>query len=257
MGGALLRGWLERDVLEAGRSAVFDPAPASWVKEASRNGAFALNPELQSGAYDALVLAVKPQAAADAAPRFSAIAANALTISIMAGKSVRAISAALGGAHEIVRAMPNLPSAVGAGVTSLYSAFAIDERRKLMADRLMGAVGETLWVDSEEAIDAVTAVSGSGPAYFFLLGEALAEAGEKAGLTREAAALLARATLIGAGAYAGKDPRTLGEMRRSVTSPGGTTEAALNIFDGESQALRKLVSDAVSAAKKRAGELTD
>ena len=116
MGGALLRGWLEKSVIDALRSAAFDPAPASWLLDASRRHGFAINPAVASGAYDALVIAVKPQGASDILPSFSALAADALVVSVMAGKSVASISAALGGASAIVRAMPNLPAAVGAGV---------------------------------------------------------------------------------------------------------------------------------------------
>ncbi|MGE0183622.1 MAG: pyrroline-5-carboxylate reductase [Parvularculaceae bacterium] len=257
MGGALLRGWLEKSVIDAPRSAAFDPAPASWLSEASKRHGFAINPAVASGAYDALVIAVKPQRASDILPSFSVLAADAFVVSVMAGKSVASISAALGGASAIVRAMPNLPAAVGAGASALFATPGVSGAGRSVAETLMAAVGEAIWVDSEQAIDAATAISGSGPAYFFLLGEALEGAARKLGLSDEAARRLARATLTGAGAYAAQDARALDALRQAVTSPGGTTEAALRIFNGDEARLRRLVEEATAAAARRAGELTD
>lgn len=256
MGGALFRGWIERRVIEAAASAIFDPAPSAAVIEAAKTQGAPINPPVGAARFDALVFAVKPQVAADVLPKFGAIAGEAVSISVMAGKSVAAIGAALPQAKKIVRAMPNLPAAVGAGATALYAPPTLGAADRDVAETLMRAVGEAIWVDSEEAIDAVTAVSGSGPAYFFLLGEALEEAGRAAGLDESAARTLARATLIGAGAFATHDKRTLGELRQAVTSPGGTTEAALKILDGDGRTLRRLINKAVEAARRRAQELT-
>lgn len=256
MGGALFRGWIERRVIDGAASAIFDPAPSDAVVEAAKTGGVPINPPIGAARFDALVVAVKPQVAADVLPKFDAITGGAVLISIMAGKSVAAIGAVLPQAKEIVRAMPNLPAAVGAGATALYAPPSVGAADRDIAETLMCAVGEAIWVDSEAAIDAVTAVSGSGPAYFFLLGEALEEAGRAAGLDGNSARTLARATLIGAGAYAAQDERSLGELRRAVTSPGGTTEAALQILDGDGKALRALINEAVEAARRRAGELT-
>ncbi|MCB2113898.1 MAG: pyrroline-5-carboxylate reductase [Parvularculaceae bacterium] len=257
MGGALLRGWLENSVIDAASSAAFDPAPAQWLEAAGVNSGLAINPSLQAGRYDALVIAVKPQTAEKALPPFSEIARETLTVSIMAGTSIASISRYLGGARKIVRAMPNLPAAVGKGASAIYCARGVGETEKVIAQDLMAAVGAAIWVDSESAIDAATAISGSGPAYFFLLGEALEAAARALGLDDDAARSLARATLIGAGAYAAQDRRALDELRRAVTSPGGTTEAALKIFDGDDRRLRKLVEEATRAAARRAGELTN
>ena len=257
MGGALLRGWTRRRVIDCAASAIFDPAPSAAILDAAKEHGVAVNPPVGAARFDALVIAVKPQAAADVLSKFAAIAGGAVSISVMAGKSVAAIGAILPHAKKIVRAMPNLPAAVGAGATALYAPLDVGAGDRAMAEALMRAVGEAIWVDSEAAIDAVTAVSGSGPAYFFLLGEALEEAGRAAGLDNDAARTLARATLIGAGAYAAQDERTLGELRRAVTSPGGTTEAALKVLDGDEKAMRTLLAKAVEAAKKRAGELTE
>ncbi len=257
MGGALLRGWLSTGVIDAARSAAFDPAPADWLKEAGGVSGVAINPSIGSARFEALVIAVKPQTASDVLPPFAPIAEKSVVISVMAGKTIAAIRKAMPRAREIVRTMPNLPAAIGSGVTALYAPPGVTAEHRAIADRLMRAVGETIWVDSEKAIDTVTAVSGSGPAYFFLLGEALAEAGKAAGLSDEAAMTLARATLSGSGAYVAQDPRSLADLRRAVTSPGGTTEAALKVLDGDDVALRKLVKAAVEAAARRAAALTE
>jgi pyrroline-5-carboxylate reductase len=152
--------------------------------------------------------------------------------------------------------MPNLAASLGAGVTGLYAPTLNTPGRDIV-DRLMSAAGDTVWVDSEQGIDFVTAVSGSGPAYFFLLTEALAEAGAALGLDSESAARLARATAAGAGALLSSDPRSPADIRKAVTSPGGTTAAALAVLDGDKKALRALLRDAVAAAARRAGELTE
>lgn len=257
MGGALLRGWLEKGVIDLKRSAVFDPAPSPPMTAVIENAAISLNPLLDARTFDALVIAVKPQAARDVLPRFAGLARGAAVISVMAGKSVATISGLMSQAGAVIRAMPNLPAAVGAGVTGLYAPPGVSAHHRANAETLMRAVGDIVWVETEQAIDAVTAVSGSGPAYFFLLGEALAEAARAAGFPPDIAERLARATLEGAGAYAAHDQRTLGDLRKAVTSPGGTTEAALAIFDGETRELREIVKAAVQAARARAAELTD
>lgn len=256
MGGALWRGWLSSRSIDASRSAVIEPAPDAALKRLSREEGFALNPPIDVIDSDVLVFAVKPQAAASIAPAFAARAASALTISVMAGVRVETLSHQLGGAQRIVRAMPNLASSIGAGVAGLYAAPTVDPAARECADRLMSASGETVWVDEERAIDWVTAVSGSGPAYFFLLTEALAEAGVSLGLSRASAERLARATASGAGALLAADPRAPSEMRKAVASPGGTTAAALTILDGDAHVLRALMTDAVAAAARRAEALS-
>lgn len=256
MGGALLRGWINNDIIDVAGSAIFDPALPDWVRSEATARGIALNPPRDEREVDALVFAVKPQAVGAVLPAFERLAKSSLTISVMAGKSIAAIGSALGGATKIVRAMPNLPAAVGAGAIGLFAPPAVGADGRRVAERLMAAVGEAIWVDSETAIDAVTAVSGSGPAYFFLLAEALEEAARSQGLSDDAARRLARATLVGAGAFAASDPRRIDDLRRAVTSPGGTTQAALKIFDGDDHRMRKLVREAVAAAARRAGELT-
>lgn len=254
MGGALLRGWIDKQVIDSARSAVFDPADAPWLRDIVMANRLSLNPETANAGYDACVIAVKPQVAASVLPKFANVAKGAAVISVMAGTSVATIAAALGADARIIRAMPNLASAIGAGISGLYASPTASKNDCDIAERLMRGVGDAVWVDSEDAIDIVTAVSGSGPAYFFLLGEAMAEAARAEGLDADTARRLARATLEGAGAYARSDPRTLEDLRRAVTSPGGTTEAALEIFEGRK--LREIVKLAVEAAHRRGGALT-
>jgi len=256
MGGALLRGWLNAGLIECARSAVFEPAASDELQALCRRHGAPLNPPVESVRVQALIAAVKPQVAGDALPQYAPIAKDAVVISVMAGKSIASVANALGGAGKVARAMPNLPAAIGKGVTGLYAPPAIDTAGRMMIETLMLAAGEIVWVASDQQIDFVTAVSGSGPAYYFLMTEALAQAGEALGLSKDAAAKLARATLTGAGALMETDARTPADMRRAVTSPGGTTEAALKLLDGDEEALRKLMKEAVAAAAKRAGEMT-
>ena len=255
MGGALLRGWLNEGVIDPARSVVFDPALNDDMQTLAQDHGLKINPAVSDVAVDALVLAVKPQMAATVLPGYGNIAADAVTISVMAGTSIDTISKNLGGANKLSRVMPNLPAAIGKGASGLYATPEVSADERAMIERLLSAAGETVWVDSEDAIDWVTSVSGSGPAYYFLLTEALAEAGAAVGLSKDDATRLARATAIGAGALLESETRDAAAMRKAVTSPGGTTEAALNVFDGDEKLLRELTKRAVAAAAKRASEL--
>ncbi|VAW06757.1 Pyrroline-5-carboxylate reductase [hydrothermal vent metagenome] len=260
MGGALLHGWLAGGVIAPAHSVVFDPAINDEMKALCKTHGVALNPSLDDAikaGVDAVVIAVKPQMASDVLGHFTGLASQAVVISVMAGKSVAGISAALGGAEKIARAMPNLPAAIGKGMTGLYAPDAVDDAGRVLVETLMCAAGETVWVSAEAEIDLVTAISGSGPAYYFLLTEALTEAGEALGLSKDTAAKLARATFIGAGALMDAETRSPSQMRRAVTSPGGTTQAALEILDGDAKVLGRLVEEAVRAAAARARALTD
>ncbi|MBY0421833.1 MAG: pyrroline-5-carboxylate reductase [Parvularculaceae bacterium] len=257
MGGALLRGWIAARTIDFPRSAVVDPAGDDLLRALVRDLGVAINPHTDDRRFDVVVVAVKPQSAAAALPAYAAAAKDAVVVSVMAGASVETVSRMLGGARRIVRAMPNLPASIGAGVAGLYADPGVDEEARRLAERLMAAVGETLWVDREELVAAVTAISGSGPAYFFLLTEALVEAGRELGLSKEAAEKLARSTAEGAGAMLAADSRTPAQMRRAVTSPGGTTAAALDVLEGENQQFRTLMKQAASAAARRARELTE
>ncbi len=254
MGGALLKGWIDKSAIDAAASAVFEPAPSAAVQAMARGAAISLNPPIEPR-FDAVVLAIKPQSLADAAP-YAPVARNAFVISVIAGKTIASVSSVFG-TPRVIRAMPNLPSMVGAGATGLYASPAVGDADRKIAHALMAAVGEVAFVDSEAAIDAVTAISGSGPAYFFLLAEALEEAALELGLPAESAAALARKTLEGAGAVVAGDGRSTAALRKAVTSPGGTTEAALKVLDGEDGIIRRLIKEAAAAAFRRAQELTD
>lgn len=256
MGGALFRGWLNAAAIDPVRSSLFDPQIEPDLAGQARKAGVAVNPSAaQAGPVDMVVIAIKPQLAAAALPAFGPLAQGAALLSVMAGKSCAAIRALLPGA-KIVRAMPNLPAQVGAGISGVYADDPLDTNERAAIEALLGAVGKAVWLDSEAAIDWTTALSGSGPAYFFLLAEAMAEAGVALGLDPETAEQLARQTLVGAGALLATETRRLAELRRAVTSPGGTTEAALKVFDGKDAALRRLAGDAVKAAAARAAALS-
>lgn len=257
MGGALLRGWLKNGVIDASRSAVFDPAARDATTRFCSERGLALYDAPTDMKPDAVVIAIKPQMAATALPAYAALARDALVISIMAGQSIASIGENLGGRTRIVRTMPNLPAAVGAGISGLVAGEGVSSEDRALVETLMRAAGEAVWVETEEQIDFVTAISGSGPAYFFLLTEALEEAGAALGLAPDIAARLARAAAVGAGALLENDARSAAALRKAVTSPGGTTEAALKILDGDEHLLRALLKEAAAAAARRARELTD
>ncbi len=257
MGGALLKSWAKNEAIDFARSAVFDPGASEPIINLCKTHKIALNPPISETITDVMVVAIKPQKANALLPDYAPIAAKAIVISVMAGKSIASVAGMLGNADRVARSMPNLPAAIGQGISGIYAPDTINEDGRLFIETLIKAAGDVVWVKSEAEIDFVTAVSGSGPAYYFLLTEALADAGETLGLDRKAAEKLALATLTGAGGLMSVEARTPTEMRRAVTSPGGTTEAALNVFDGTDLRMRNLVREAVSAAAKRAAELTD
>ncbi|MEO0880867.1 MAG: pyrroline-5-carboxylate reductase dimerization domain-containing protein, partial [Pseudomonadota bacterium] len=189
MGGALLRGWLEGGIIDAARSAIFDPAVPDQNRMTAQTAGMAINPG-KDLAVDVLVVAVKPQISASILPDFAESAASACVLSVMAGKTIAAISGELGGAPRVARAMPNLPSSIGKGACGLYAPPAIDADMRKRLATLLAASGVVVSVESEEAIDVVTAISGSGPAYFFLFTQALEKAGVALGLAPADAALL-------------------------------------------------------------------
>jgi pyrroline-5-carboxylate reductase len=202
-----------------------------------------------------VVLAVKPQTALAVLQgmRAALLAQAPVLLSIVAGLRMAELTRACGGAIPIVRAMPNRPALIGAGITGLYAAVSATATQRNNAERVATAAGRTVWLRSESELDIVTAVSGSGPAYCFLLAEHLARAGESLGLERDTALLLARETLYGAGALVHDTAASLAEQRVAVTSKGGTTEAALQVF--KAGGFEALVVAAVVAAAARSGEL--
>lgn len=254
MGAALLKGWLNLG-LDPARVYVLDPAPAPDV--AAFCAARGITIGAPGGAPDVLVLAIKPQTLASAAPGLAPLAGpRTLVISILAGKTLKTIADLLPGAGGIIRTMPNLPAAIGAGITGAV-AHAVTPAQRRTAEALLAAGGRVEWLDEESLIDAVTAVSGSGPAYVFYLAECLAEAGVAQGLPPAVAARLARATIEGAGALLAALPEVpAAKLRADVTSPGGTTEAALAELKSGG-ALAELIGRAVAAVRRRAQQLSD
>ena len=210
----------------------------------------------QDAGVDVLVLAVKPQQIDAALSGFEQlIADNGVIVSIAAGRTIESLQQHTPDTRAIVRSMPNLPAAIACGTTVLYANDVVsDDQRKLCAG-LLSAVGAVFWIDHETMFDAVTAISGSGPAYVFLLTECLTAAGVRQGLPERLAGALARHTVAGAGAYALDSQTSVSVLREQVTSPGGTTAAALSIFM-EDDALEQLVDEAVAAAAARSAELS-
>lgn len=255
MGGAMLAGWLAAG-LDPRAVTVVDPHPSDTMRALAERSGVSLNPPGLPAPPEVLVLAIKPQALAAAAPGLLPfLSAGTMIVSILAGQTVSDIARACPGARAIVRAMPNLPAAIGRGATGAYPSPEVSEAQRAVAAGLLGAVGSVEWVEREDEIDAVTAVSGSGPAYLFHLVECLAAAGEAAGLESGLSARLARATIVGAADLlraTGEDPARL---RENVTSPGGTTAAALAVLQGEG-GLGPLMTEAVLAARRRAAELS-
>lgn len=254
MGGALLRGWLANGFAGAG-TIVIEPTPTPDLASLCATHGLSLNPVAAKPA-NTLVLAIKPQALDAAAPMLAALTdADTLLVSILAGKSIADLSARVPKVRAIVRAMPNTPAAIGQGISGLVANDATATAQRAFAQALLEAVGETLWVPNEGLMDAVTAVSGSGPAYLFLLAETLAEAARAAGLPDDLAARLARKTVEGAAALmAGTPELTPATLRGNVTSPGGTTAAALGVLMAD-DALASLMRRAVAAAVRRGQEL--
>ncbi len=259
MGGALLAGWLDHG-LSAADAIVVEPAEALAEAVRARHGVTVVD---AAAALDAglaprvVVFAVKPQAMDGVAPAYARFAApGTVFLSIAAGKTIGYFTRHLGNGAAIVRAMPNTPAAVARGITVMCANPLVDDGQRAACETLLAAVGEVLWCDDEGLLDPVTAVSGSGPAYVFLLIECLAAAGVDAGLAPEMAARLARATVSGAGELARLANEPADRLRRNVTSPGGTTEAALGVLMA-ADGLGPLMSRAVAAATQRSRELAD
>jgi pyrroline-5-carboxylate reductase len=252
MGSALLTGWLKAG-LPADRIAAIEPQPSAEITALARQG-LRLNPAAGTlRDVAALVIAVKPQTFAAAGPSLKPlVSADTLVVSIMAGMTIAKIAAACGGA--VVRAMPNTPAAIGHGITVAVPAANVSASQRSVADALLRATGVVEWVDDEALLDPVTAVSGSGPAYVFLLTEELARAGVASGLPADLAAKLARETVAGSGALLQQSDLDAATLRQNVTSPGGTTAAALEILMGK-DGLAGLMTRAIAAATRRSKEL--
>jgi pyrroline-5-carboxylate reductase len=252
MGGALLQGWLAAGVPATNITAI-DPDPPEAARKAGVRLAATAAGLSQA---DVLVLAIKPQLFGTVLPGLRNVAGpQTIVVSVAAGQTVASIAVGLDHGGAIVRTMPNTPALIGRGVTGAFANGAVGADQKTVVDQLLRAVGKVVWVDDEALINAVTAVSGSGPAYVFHLAEALAEAGEAAGLPADLAMLLARETVSGAGELLNRSAETPAKLRQNVTSPKGTTAAALEVLMGEG-GIAELMTRAVEAAKRRAQELS-
>ena len=250
MGSAMLAGWLKGG-LTADRVWVLDPHPSDWL--------LARGVHLNAGLPEApaiVLIAVKPQMMAEALPALKALGGGAtLFVSVAAGTTIASYETALGAGTPIIRAMPNTPAAIGKGITAICGNPQAREAHLDLAEALLKAVGQVVRLEGEHQMDAVTAVSGSGPAYVFHLIETLAAGGVAEGLPEALALRLAKATVAGAGALAeaaGEDP---GQLRVNVTSPGGTTAAALVVLMDERRGFPALLKEAVHAAAERGREL--
>jgi pyrroline-5-carboxylate reductase len=254
MGAAMLDGWIGLG-LEPSRVAVIEPQPSPEISALAARGV-KLNPDPAAVPDPAvIVIAVKPQVAAKVVPAAAPLVGRSTVIvSIMAGQRLAALERALPAGSAIVRTMPNTPAAIGRGITVAVANARVSPPQRDLAHRLLAAIGAVEWVDDEGLLDAVTAVSGSGPAYVFLLAEALAQAGAAAGLPADLAERLARATVAGSGELLHRSPLDAATLRRNVTSPGGTTEAALGVLMDE-DGLAPLMRQAVAAATRRSREL--
>jgi pyrroline-5-carboxylate reductase len=255
MGGAMAQGWLDAGLAPASLT-ILEPNPSPEIASLAASRGIALNPRIAIQPPDMLALAVKPQSLDQVAPGIAAIAsARTLVLSILAGKTIANLMAQLPQARSIVRAMPNLPAAIGRGVTAAFANANVTSDQRGWCERLLGAIGAFYWLDDESGVDAVTAISGSGPAYVFALTEALAAAAERLGLKPELSMGLARGTVEGAAELMRRDSATSpAALRRNVTSPGGTTAAALAVLHGPG-GLEDLMIRAAAAARARAAEM--
>lgn len=251
MGGALLGGWLDRG-WQASDIVVVDPGLPAADDGVSRIGELSALPP--GFVPDVVILAVKPQMMDKVAPAYAGFAGKAVFLSIAAGKTISYFAGHFGADAAIVRAMPNTPAAVRRGMTVLVANQAVPQAGRQVCQDLLGAVGDVAWVEDEALIDAVTALSGSGPAYVFLMVECLAAAGVAAGLDRALAARLARATVSGSGELLARSTEEAKTLRENVTSPQGTTYAALQVLMAD-DGLAPLIGRAVQAAAARSREL--
>jgi pyrroline-5-carboxylate reductase len=250
MGGAMLAGWLAGG-LDARRVVVIEPQPSGEISALAAKGV-RLNPK-DAGAVGTLVVAVKPQSFREAGAALKPlVGASTLVVSIMAGTTIASLETVCSG--MVVRAMPNTPASIGRGITVAVAANNVSAAQRKTAHALLAATGSVEWVEDEGLMDAVTAVSGSGPAYVFLLAEELARAGVEAGLPTELATKLARETVAGSGELLHRSELAAATLRQNVTSPGGTTAAALDVLMGQ-EGLQPLMIRAIAAATKRSKEL--
>ncbi len=254
MGGAMLSGWLKSGI-RGSDVLVIDPGPSPvMAKLIADNGAAYATTAPEGLKAGVLFLAVKPQVMGAVLPPLkSLVGSETVVVSVAAGTTLAFMASHLGEA-AMVRAMPNTPAMIGRGVTGAFANGAVTAEKRAQVHDLLKVSGPVEWVETEADIDAVTAVSGSGPAYVFYLVECMAEAGRKAGLQADLAMRLARETVAGAGELLYQSPDAAAQLRKNVTSPGGTTAAALSVLMAE-DGMQPLFDKAIAAARRRAEEL--
>jgi len=253
MGSAMLEGWFARG-LEPRKLVVIEPHPVKAIKMLARRGV-TINPRKKSIEASAVVIAVKPQNAPEAMPTLGPfVGKSTLALSIMAGKTITFLQGALPAGTAIVRAMPNTPAAIGRSITVACANPMVSARQRKLASNLLSAIGKVEWASDETVMDAVTALSGSGPAYVFLLAEAMASAGIAAGLPPALATRLAHDTVAGSGELLHRSQLSAATLRENVTSPGGTTAAALDVLLGPG-GLEELMTKAIAEATRRSRDL--
>lgn len=253
MGMAIVRGWLAAGIAPE-QMMLFHPSPSERTRQTAQEYGLALATETLASEPRVVIMAVKPQMMSSVYAHVRPmVGADTLILSIVAGTSIAAMSEGLGTAR-VIRTMPNVPAQVGKGVTGLFARSDVGESDRELSSALLGAAGKIVWLDAERDIDALTAVSGSGPAYVFLMVEAMAAAGVEQGLQPEQAMLLARQTIIGAAALMEADPADVSVLRQNVTSKAGTTAAALDVLMAD-DGLSALMSRAIDAARRRSEEL--
>jgi pyrroline-5-carboxylate reductase len=252
MGQAMLRGWLAQKTADAFH--IVEPHPPK-IPDDPRVHFYADASHLPPAPMPhVIILAIKPQMAYDLLPLYQRYQ-SALFISIMAGQTIAGMKGKLGAKAKIIRAMPNTPAAIGYGITAAVASADVTENDKKTASLILSAIGESLWLDDENQLDAVTALSGSGPAYLFLLIEAMRDAGIAEGLGFEIAQKLALKTMLGSSLLADQASESIEELRQNVTSPNGTTAAALSVLMAD-DGLKPLIKKAISKAAMRSKELS-
>lgn len=255
MGGAMLDGWLKAGV-PAAQIIAIDPAPPAEVKALLERNSITHNPPATSlSGVEVVLVAVKPQIMDQVlAPLRGLAASKPLVLSVVAGKTIASLAGHFGQDTAIIRTIPNTPSAIGRGITAMAPNAHVSPAQARLAEQLLSSIGEVVRVPAEEQIDWVTAVSGSGPAYIFYLTECLAAAGERLGLAPELAMQLARATVSGSGELMRQSGIEAETLRKNVTSPNGTTFAALQVLMAD-DGLKPLMEKAIAAAARRSKEL--
>ncbi len=256
MGGAMLEGWLARG-LAARQVVVLEPAPDDALLARSGETGLALNPDIDTiGDARVVVLAVKPQVMEEVVPGLrQLVKSSPVFLSIAAGRTVASLARHFGAGAAIVRAIPNTPAAIGRGISVAFANRSVSAAQRGLCQTVLEAVGKAEWVDDEALIDAATAVSGSGPAYVFHLTECMAKAGEGVGLPPDLAMTIARETVSGAGELLRRCALPAATLRENVTSPAGTTAAALKVLRDGGR-MEALMAEAIAAAERRSRELS-